>query len=225
MEQQSGFLLGVGQTLVCLGDSITEAGDGYVTIIANLIAAVYPERRIHVVNAGVGGHRVTDMRARLRRDVMSHDPDWVTVSVGINDVWHGFHQGSSDTYLPGGGGPNGIPLDLYEATLKELVAALMDGSRGRVVLVSPTIIGEDLEGPENRMLDHYAAAMRRVSTATGALMCPMHEQFKEALLRGKRADPTYSLTTDGVHMNSVGSHVMATVLLQCLGFFTSLCGT
>ncbi len=38
------FLMEQGQTLVCLGDSITQADPGYVSLMAALIAAKYPER-------------------------------------------------------------------------------------------------------------------------------------------------------------------------------------
>jgi len=99
------FLIEPGQILVCLGDSITQASDGYVSVMAALIGAKYPERAVRVLNAGIGGHKAPDLLARLGRDVLAHRPDWVTVNVGINDVWHGLN------------GPGGVPLDVYEPTL------------------------------------------------------------------------------------------------------------
>ena len=88
------FLIESGQTLVCLGDSITQAEPGYVSLMSALIAAKYPDRGIQIVNAGIGGHKAPDMRARLERDVLAHRPQWVTISVGINDVWHGMDGGT-----------------------------------------------------------------------------------------------------------------------------------
>lgn len=85
-----GFVIGRNAKLVCLGDSITEAADGYVSVMRHLIAAGYPERNIQVLNAGIGGNKAPDMMKRLERDVISRKPDWVTINVGINDVWHGF---------------------------------------------------------------------------------------------------------------------------------------
>jgi hypothetical protein len=55
------FAVGQNQTLVCLGDSITQNSVGYCPMIAALIAASYPERNIRVINAGIGGHKITDL--------------------------------------------------------------------------------------------------------------------------------------------------------------------
>ncbi|MGC8668572.1 MAG: SGNH/GDSL hydrolase family protein [Chthonomonadales bacterium] len=214
-----GFLLQPRQKLVCLGDSITEAPDGYVSVMARMIAAVYPERSIRVVNRGVSGNRIVDMYARLDKDVISEDPDWVTVNVGVNDVWHGFFDFEANVEIPEGGGPNGIPLPLYEDTLERLVRKLQQSTRADIVLVTPTVIGEDRRTRANRMLDDYVAAMERVGSALGVRVCPMHHAFVDALHRGKAADPGYTLTTDGVHMNPVGNVLMAVTLLRSLGFF------
>ena len=100
-----GFLIREGQTLLCLGDSLTQNDQGYCTMLAVLIAAAYPERQIRVVNAGIGGNKVPDLLARLDRDVLSRRPDWATVNVGINDVWHGL------------GGKGGVSLPEYQTGL------------------------------------------------------------------------------------------------------------
>lgn len=219
---ESGFMIGDGQTLACLGDSITEAQDGYVTVMANLMAAVYPERRIQVINCGISGNKAPDMLTRLAADVISRDPDWVTVNVGINDVWHGFFDFEQGNPISGGGGPNGVPLTTYEPVLREIVGRLLSASRANVLLVTPTVIGEDQDAPENQVLQGYVEAMERVARETGVRLCPMRQAFQDALRRGKQADPTYSLTMDGVHMNTVGNHVMAVTILRSLAFFSGL---
>jgi acyl-CoA thioesterase-1 len=216
---ETGFLVGEGQRVVCLGDSITQAPDGYVTVMANLIAAVYPERGIRVLNAGISGNKVPDMRERLERDVIARDPDWVTVNVGINDVWHGYSGfGLTDDY-PEGDGPNGVPLDIYERTLADLVETLLARSRANVLLVTPTVIGEEPDTHENRKLTGYVEAMERVGRAAGVRVCPMRQAFMDALRRGKSARSTCALTTDGVHPNPVGHYVIAVTILKSLGFF------
>jgi Lysophospholipase L1 and related esterases len=218
-EATKGFLVQAGQKLVCVGDSITEAADGYVTVMARMIAAVYPERGVRVVNRGVSGNRVRDMYARLERDVIAEQPDWVTVNVGVNDVWHGFFDFEANVEIPEGGGPNGIPLGEYEDTLRRLVQMLLEKTSAGIVLVTPTVIGEDPHTRANRMLDDYVAVMERVGVELGVRVCPMHHAFVDALRRGKSADAGYTLTTDGVHMNAVGNMLMAITLLRTLGFF------
>ncbi|HLK58556.1 MAG TPA: SGNH/GDSL hydrolase family protein [Chthonomonadaceae bacterium] len=216
MPSEQGFLLYRNATLVCLGDSITQASDGYVRVMESLIHAAYPERNIRVINAGIGGNRVPDMLARLERDVIAHSPHVVTVNVGINDVWHGF----SDIY-PEGDGPNGIPLPAYEAQLGHLVDMLRESTDAEVILVEPTVIGEDVDNPENRLnakLDTYVAAMRRIAASRQALLAPTHDDFVRAVRAGQSVNPAFRLTTDGVHLNPVGNHVMALTILATLGF-------
>ena len=61
------MLFDPGQKIVFIGDSITEAdrlgasapyGSGYVSMIRNFLMARYPERRLTIVNKGVGGATV-----------------------------------------------------------------------------------------------------------------------------------------------------------------------
>lgn len=202
------FLLEQNQTLVCLGDSITQAQDGYVAVMAALIGARYAERGIKIINAGVGGHKAPDMRARLGADVIAHNPDWVTISIGINDVWHGLD----------GRGTGGVPPDVYEADVDAMVTTLQRETRARVVLVTPTVIGEDLDAEANKVLTVYAYAMQQIAERRGARLAPAHADFLVTLRAGQAANPAYRLTTDGVHLNAVGNARLALTILETLNF-------
>jgi lysophospholipase L1-like esterase len=203
------FLIGEGQTLVCLGDSITQNDQGYCAMLAVLIAAAYPERRIRVINAGIGGNKAPDMLARLQRDVLSHRPDWVTVNVGINDVWHGLGD-------PG----RGVGLTQYRADLEKIVDRLL-AAGARVVLVPPTVIGEDSRSEGNRQLTAYRAAMRDLAAARNLLVAPSDIYMDNALAAGaaQGGEPGKTLTTDGVHLRGPGDAVVAGAILRTLGFF------
>ena len=221
MASAQGFLLGKNATLVCLGDSITEAREGYVKVMEHLIHAGYPERNVRVVNSGIGGHKAPDMLARLQRDVIAHRPDVVTINVGINDVWHGFRDWEPARDYPEGDGPNGVPVAVYEATVGRIVDTLRETTNAAIVLVTPTVIGEDVDNPDNRAnarLAHYVAAMQRIAAARHTHLAPAHADFVQAIRAGRSADPGFQLTTDGVHMNAVGNHVMALTVLAALGF-------
>jgi lysophospholipase L1-like esterase len=221
MPEVQGFLLGKNATLVCMGDSITEAPDGYVSIVRNLIAAGYPERNIKVINAGVSGDRIVEMLARLNRDVLAHNPSVVTVSVGINDVWHGVRDFIRGVEIPDGNGPDGVPLEIFEAMVGQLVDTLREATDAEIVLLPPTVIGEDVDNPENlanAKLKGYVAAMRRVAESRQVYVASTHEDFVQTLRAGRSVNPDFCLTTDGVHMNSVGNHVLALSVLAALGY-------
>lgn len=84
------LLVKSGDTLAFLGDSITQQGQespgGYVSLVLRSLAVegVY----VKPVKAGVSGHKSNDMLARLDRDVLSKKPKVMTLSCGVNDVWH-----------------------------------------------------------------------------------------------------------------------------------------
>jgi len=211
------FRIESGQTLVCLGDSITQNPVGYCAMLAALIGASYPERNIRVINAGVSGNKIPDMLARLESDVLAHRPDWVTVNVGINDVWHGL------------GGKGGVALPDYRAGLEKLVDRLL-AAKARVVVLPPTVIEENPKSTGNTLLTGYREAMRAVAAARpGVLVAPTDIDFDAALRtrpnltqpRAPREEPGKTLTTDGVHMRGSGDAVMAVAVLKALDFFAS----
>src|SRR5580704_14936633 len=75
--------------IVCLGDSITQAGEGpggYVWLTRDFLKRIYPGSNgagdIEVINAGISGHKSSDMLERFGRDVLEKKPDLVTISVG-----------------------------------------------------------------------------------------------------------------------------------------------
>ncbi|MGI4790014.1 MAG: SGNH/GDSL hydrolase family protein [Janthinobacterium lividum] len=200
------FRIESSQTLVCLGDSITQAAPGYVSLMADLIAAKYPERGIAVINSGIGGHRAPDLWERVERDVLAHHPHWVTVNVGINDVWHGVD-----------GGTGGVPLTIYEPTVERIVQRIQeDGTQ--VVLVTPTVIGEDINAPANKILADYVAAMERIAERRNTLLAPAHTDFLMALKAGQAVSSAFQMTTDSVHLNAVGNARLALTILETLQF-------
>ena len=57
-----------GETIVFLGDSITAQGvgeKGYVTLFRQAIEKARPDAGIKVIGAGIGGHKVPNLEARL----------------------------------------------------------------------------------------------------------------------------------------------------------------
>ncbi len=160
--------LGVGTPLqgvhriVCLGDSITQFGDGptgYVGLIRAYLMQVEAPQPFEVLNAGVSGNTSNDELGRLSRDVLEKKPDLVTVSVGVNDVWHGF-----DATHPQGGGPGGVLLPAYRANVEKMVTTMQQQGIV-VVLLSPTVIGEDLNDPRNAVVSGYVAALQDIARA------------------------------------------------------------
>ena len=106
--------------VVTMGDSITQGGEdpgGYVWLVRHYLKALYPSQRIEVLNAGISGHKSNDMLKRFQKDVIDKKPDLVTISVGVNDVWHGFYDNH-----PLGDGPRGVPLEDYRKNVEAMIS-------------------------------------------------------------------------------------------------------
>jgi lysophospholipase L1-like esterase len=210
------LLLKDGETLVILGNSITQAGVmpfGYVNQARNALAIFYPERKISLVNAGISGHKAPDMLDRFERDVLQYDPDWLAISVGINDVWHGFKDGHTR-----GGGPKGVPLELYRAKVTEMIT-LAQATGTKVALMTTTIIQENLSSIENQKLEPYNEAIHQLAQQYDCLLIDQNHAFKRVLepLQKPGMNGKGLLTTDGVHMNEKGNWLMASTLLHAFG--------
>ncbi len=204
------------QVVVTLGNSITELGEtprGYVSLMRRVLSMMNPDKHIIIVNSGISGHKATDMAARFQRDVVAFQPDWVTISVGINDVWHGF-----DKDHPNGGGPQSVPLPLF----REEVTRMIDTAYAhkiRVALFTTTVIQENLESPENTLLVGYNAALREIAGQHHCLLIDQNAAFHEALKPMQKPGMPNSgaLTVDGVHMLPDGDWLMARTALVGFG--------
>ena len=85
------------KTIVFQGDSITDAirncendnymGSGYATMVAGELGLSEPNE-YKFYNRGISGNRVLDLYARWKTDCLNLKPDYLSILVGINDVWH-----------------------------------------------------------------------------------------------------------------------------------------
>ena len=80
------------------GDSITDAGrdrndphdmgNGYPKYAAAMIADAFPEENFEFLNLGISGNRTGQFLERVQKDVIDIQPDFVSILLGVNDVWH-----------------------------------------------------------------------------------------------------------------------------------------
>lgn len=208
------------QKLLFIGDSITDCGRaqpigegrgeatgrGYVSQVEALIGAVYPERKIRVVNMGTSGHTVRNLAARWQNDVLHQTPDWLSIMIGINDVWRQFdspRQPDSHVYA-----------EEYERTLRELVTMTRPQVKG-LVLMTPFYIEPNPQDAMRARMDEYGAIVKKIANETaGAIFVDTQAAFNAAL-------PHYYPATvawDRVHPSPTGHMVIARAFLNAVGF-------
>lgn len=192
-----------GQTVAFLGDSITQGGaatsGGYVRLVASGLAANGVD--IQVVPAGISGHKSNQMLARLEKDVLSKKPDWMTLSCGVNDVWHG---------------ERGVSLEDYKTN----ITAIVDKCRAagvKVMILTATQIKLPLENAENTKLAAYNAFLRDLAKERGLPLADLNADMAAEQAALKAAGVKRALTTDGVHMNIYGNLMMARGVLKTFG--------
>lgn len=86
--EPSKIVIGDGDKVAFLGDSITAAGEnynGYCRMVVNGLK--FHGVSVEPVLAGVPGNTSAMMVARLDRDVLQEKPDWVVLAAGVNDIW------------------------------------------------------------------------------------------------------------------------------------------
>ena len=103
--------------LVLQGDSITDAGrfgepenlgSGYARMVAKYIENFYPDLEMKVYNRGISGNRIVDLYARIKKDAINLKPDYMSILIGINGVWHEYTQ------------KNGVSAEKFEMVLMEI---------------------------------------------------------------------------------------------------------
>lgn len=199
-----------GETIVFLGDSITQGGvspKGYVTLIKKSLAEKHKDLGITVIGAGISGNKVPDLQRRLDRDVLAKKPTLVVIYIGINDVWHGERDPAK-----------GTPKDRYEAGLKEIIGKIKDAG-ARVVLCTPTVIGEKKAGTNSldARLDEYAEVSRKVAKDTEVPLCDLRKAFQDHLAKHNTTDKDKGvLTSDRVHLNDMGNQLVAETILAVI---------
>lgn len=214
-----GLRLATRSKLVMVGDSITDAGrarpvgegrgtalgSGYVMMVDALLGAVYPERWIRVVNQGISGNTVRDLKARWQTDVLDLAPDWVSIMVGANDVWRQFDS-PRRTELH-------VLIDEYEQTLDGLVRTTLPHVRG-LVLMSPYYLEPNPADAMRAAMDRYGAVVRRLAEKHGTLFVDTQAAFDAVL----RVYYPATINWDRVHPDHVGSMVLARAFVSAVGF-------
>jgi len=207
---QDSTPLAKGEKIIFLGDSITAGGNqpkGYVTLIKNALAEKHKDSGIEVINAGISGNKVPNLQGRLEKDVLAKKPTLVVIYIGINDVWHGEKNPA-----------NGTSKEKFEAGLKDIIGKIT-AAGGRVVLCTPTVIGEKTGGANSldAKLDEYADISRAVAKELKLPLCDLRQAFVDHL-KASNADNKDRgvLTTDRVHLNEAGNKLVADTMLKTI---------
>lgn len=205
--------------LLMIGDSVTDCGrarpvgeglgpalgNGYVSLVDGLLSSTYPAHAIRVVNMGTSGDQVRNLLARWSTDVLAQKPDWVSIMIGINDVWRQFD-------IPRQPECHVLPAE-YEAGLDKLVRITRPKVTG-LILMTPYYIESLPTDAMRARMDEYGALVKKVARRHKVPLVDTQAAFNRVLDHMHSA----AIAWDRVHPNHIGHQVLARAFLDVIDF-------
>ncbi len=213
------MILEKNTTFLCVGDSITDAnrrkpvgmgyyeelGNGYPNLLQSLLRVSYPELDIRVINSGISGNTTRDLTERWQEDVLDHKPDYVSILIGVNDVWRHFDSPANKENL--------VSIDEYTINLGKLVEKTLKQVKN-VYLITPFFINPNTEDAMGAQVRAYADRVRGIAKKLGVTLIDMQKAFDEALTYNYCA----KYSRDHVHPNLTGHTLIVRELLRALDY-------
>ena len=201
-------------TILFQGDSITDVGRsredsnhvgrGYPHLLkAELYCKNPTEYKIY--NRGISGNRIVDVYARIKSDIINLAPDFMSILIGVNDVWHEFSY------------KNGVDTAKFEKIYSMLIEEVKEALPNiKILIMEPFVLpasattGTLEDGSEKYTAfradtESKAAAAKRVAEKYGLEFLPLQKLFDDA---AKKTTPAYWLG-DGVHPTEAGHALIA----------------
>ena len=207
-----------GQTVLFIGDSISDyertrpVGEGlfnawgrsYVADVGSLLGCMYPELGLRIINMGISGNQARDLEARWETDVMAHRPDWVSVLIGINDVWRQFDSPTMpETHVS--------PED-FEATYTRLIERTLPHVQG-MILMTPYFMEPNRQDSMRVRMDEYGAIVHHLAQRYHLTCVDLQEGWDRLFAHMHPC----SIAWDRIHPNQTGCMYIAKQFLKAVG--------
>jgi lysophospholipase L1-like esterase len=153
----------------------------------------YPEAHEYI-NRGIGGDRVVDLYAKIKCNLLNLKPDFLSILIGVNDVWHEL-----------GGRCNGVSNEKYFKVycdiIEEIKAALPDI---KILIMEPFCLKGTATEAEwdtfRNEVEKRAASARKVADKYNLGFLPLQKGLDELAEKMPAADVLH----DGVHPTYAG---------------------
>lgn len=184
------------------GRDIFNKGHGYATVTSAILGAEYPGE-IEFINRGISGNRIVDVYARIKADIINLNPDYMSILIGINDVWHEISS------------KNGVAAEkfekIYTMLIEEVLEALPDI---KIFILAPFVLNytatEEHFDIFRKECDLRTEAAKRVAEKFSLPFITLQDKFDEGL---KKAPVEYWVS-DGVHPQAPGHGLISKALIE-----------
>lgn len=184
------------------GDSITDCGRGdglgigYPNLVASALSFEYPGQ-YEFINRGISGNRVVDLLARWKKDCINLQPDYLSILIGVNDVWHELIE------------KNGVSAERYETIYMMLIDDVKKALPDIKMLLLAPYITHGTATDENweyfwTEVEKRREAACRVARTYNLPIINLQEKFNMAC----EATEASQWTRDGVHPTAAGHELI-----------------
>ena len=174
----------------------------YGEIAEEWLLANLPELQIRCRHAAVGGSTLEGMIARYETQVKPCEPRCIVFTIGGNDY------------------SRQVPLDEFEGRLRDYIARAQRDSGARFLYAGGFRVMPGLGSAETAKIEGcqpYFELARRVVRESGGIDCDMGADLAEKAAALHALSPYHTFYSDGVHLNALGNHVLAGLVLKHLG--------
>lgn len=195
------------------GDSITDCyrnyaehshmGSGYALQVQAHLGLEKPNKYTFL-NRGISGNRIVDVYARIKSDIINLKPDYMSILIGVNDVWHEL-----------GGNCNGVSCEKFEKIYCMLIEEILEAlPEIKIMVMEPFVLEGSAttateDEPERWNIFYTevrkrAEVAKRVAEKYNLMFIPLQEKFDEAAILAENSYWLY----DGVHPTAMGHAVI-----------------
>lgn len=132
-------------------------------------------------NRGIAGNRIVDLYGRIKSDIINLKPDYISILIGVNDVWHELDYN------------NGVDADKFEKIYSMLIEEIKEALPEVKIMILEPFCLEGLEGSGTMNTEELPGKWNYFRT--------------EVQKRAEKAENSYWLA-DGVHPTAMGHEVL-----------------
>lgn len=189
-----------------VGEGLFNAwGRSYVADVGSLLGCMYPEMHLRIVNMGISGNQCRDLEARWQTDVFDQNPDWVSVLIGINDVWRQFDSPEIKEQH--------VSPEDFRTCYERLIKSTLPRVKG-MILMTPYFMEPNRDDPMRRRMDEYGSITKELAEKYHLTLVDLQAGWDKLF---QHMHPM-NIAWDRVHPNQIGCMYIAKQFLSAIGF-------